>query len=247
VRGLAIPAHAKLNLDLAVLGIRPDGFHEIKSTFQAVSLHDLLLIEPAGRTTLEGGAPDDLVLRAHRALETAAGRSLPARYRLIKRIPAGAGLGGGSSDAAAALRGLCRLHGLHADLTPIAAAIGADVAFFLAGGAAVATGRGETVRPTAARDAWYSIAWPGFSLATPAVYRAWDEVGGAGVNHLARAAAAVEPKLAEFKRMLGEGWLMTGSGSAFFRAWPSRQEAEQAVHALGCWTVVASPVGPWSR
>src|SRR2546423_12681590 len=98
-RALALPAHAKLNLELAVLGVRPDGYHELRTRFQAISLHDLLLVEPAAATSLEGGSGhDDLVLRAQRALERAAGRPLPARFRLWKRIPAGAGLAGGSAD-----------------------------------------------------------------------------------------------------------------------------------------------------
>lgn len=245
VRALAVPAHAKLNLDLAILGLRADGYHDIRSRFQAISLHDLLLIGPAGRTTLVGGPPDDLVLRAQRALETDAGRPLPARFHLFKRIPPGAGLGGGSSDAAAALRGLSRLYGLHLDLAPIAAKLGADVPFFLAGGTAVATGRGERLIPTAMEAGWYAIAWPGFSIATPAVYHAWDEVGGEGENELTRAAAALEPRLAEFGCMLGEGWRMTGSGSAFFRPCRSRAEAERLLLPLACWTTVASSVGPW--
>jgi 4-diphosphocytidyl-2-C-methyl-D-erythritol kinase len=240
-----VPAHAKLNLDLAVLGVRPDGYHNIRSRFQAISLHDLLLIEPACRTTLIGGDPDDLVLRAQRALEAGVGRPLPARFTLFKRVPRGAGLGGGSSDAAAALRGLSRLYGLGGDLAPIAAVLGADVPFFLAGGAAVATGRGEQLVPTATDAACYAVAWPGFSIATPAVYRTWDEVGGDGENQLARAATALEPRLADFGCMLGEGWRMTGSGSAFFRPCRSRGEAQQLVRSLTCWTTIAWPVGPW--
>jgi 4-diphosphocytidyl-2-C-methyl-D-erythritol kinase len=242
---LALPAHAKLNLDLVVLGLRPDGYHDLRTRFQAISLHDLLLIEPADATSLEGGLPDDLVLRAQRALERAAGRPLPARLRLVKRIPAGAGLAGGSADAAAALRGLARLHGLDLDLAPVAAELGADVPFLLSGGAAVAQGRGERLAPAATDTGWYAIAWPGFPLSTPAVFRRWDEVGGDGENALTRAAFDVEPKLAEFASMLGEGWRMTGSGSAFFRPVPASQDAEAAIARLDCWTAVARPVGAW--
>lgn len=242
---LVLAAHAKLNLDLAVAGLLPDGYHEVRTHLQAISLHDLLTVEAARTTSLEGGYEDDLVLRAQRALEAAAGRPLPARFQLRKRIPAGAGLGGGSADAAAALRGLARLHGLDCDLAPIAAGLGADVPFLLAGGAAVATGRGDRLAPVEVARGWFALAWPGLALATAAVYRAWDSVGGDGANHLARAAAAVEPKLPEFAAMLGEGWRMTGSGSGFFRPCPTRAEAERTVAGLGCWTAVARPVQAW--
>jgi 4-diphosphocytidyl-2-C-methyl-D-erythritol kinase len=245
VWALALPAHAKLNLDLAVLGLRPDGYHELCTKFQAISLHDLLLIEPAAVTSLEGGFPDDLVLRAQRALERAAGQPLPARFRLVKRIPTGAGMAGGSADAAAALRGLALLHGLDLDLAPVAAELGADVPFLLRGGAAVARGRGERLTPAPTGTGWFAIAWPGFSMSTPAVYRRWDEVGGDDENALTRAAFDVEPKLAEFASMLGEGWRMTGSGSAFFRPAGTRPEAEATVARLDCWTAVARPVGAW--
>jgi 4-diphosphocytidyl-2-C-methyl-D-erythritol kinase len=242
-----LPAHAKLNLDLAVLGLRPDGYHELHTRFQAISLHDLLLIERAAGTSLDGGFPDDLVLRAQHALQRAAGRPLPARFRLVKRIPAGAGLAGGSADAAAALRGLARLHGLDLDLAPLAAELGADVPFLVAGGAAVACGRGELLTPAATDTGWYAIAWPGFPMSTPAVFRRWDQVGGDGANELTRAAFDVEPKLAEFASMLGEGWRMTGSGSSFFRPAATRAAAEAAAARLDCWTAVASPVAVWGR
>ncbi len=243
---LVVPAHAKLNLDLAVLGLRPDGYHEVRTRLQAVSLHDLLAIEPAAATTLEGGTgDDDLVLRAQRALEAAACRSLPARFRLVKRIPEGAGLGGGSADAAAALRGLRRLYALDCDLAPVAAGLGADVPFLLAGGAAVATGRGELLTPAPVAGGWFALAWPGLAVPTPAVYRTWDVVGGEGANQLTRAAVAVRPEVGEFAGMLGQGWRMTGSGAAFFRPCRTRAEAERSVRTLRCWTAVTRPLPAW--
>jgi len=230
-----------------VLGTRPDGFHEIWTRFQAISLHDLLQVEPAPATALIGGSGDDLVLRAQRALEEACQRRLPARLRLVKRIPTGAGLGGGSADAAAALRGLSQLYGLRCDLKQVAASLGADVPFFLVGGGAVATGRGELLAPAPPARGWYALAWPGFPVSTPAVYQMWDQVGGDGKNQLTRAALAVEPRLAEFASMLGAGWRMTGSGSAFFKPCPIREDAERAVETLSCWTAIARPVGPWGE
>jgi 4-diphosphocytidyl-2-C-methyl-D-erythritol kinase len=244
---LALAAHAKLNLNLEVLGARPDGSHEVRTLYQAITLHDLLIAERAEETSLEGGWGEaDLVLKAQRTLAAAAGRPLPARMRLEKRIPAGAGLGGGSSNAAVALRALSRLYGIALDLEPVAAAVGADVPFFLRGGAAYGTGRGERLSAAPIACGWYTIAWPDLSVSTAAVYARWDDVGGAGPNHLARAAYAVEPRLEAFAERLGPGWTLTGSGSAFFRASPTRHEAEIARRGLDCWTAVARPVGAWA-
>ncbi len=203
-------------------------------------------MEPAATTSLEGGRPGDLVLRAQRALEEAVGRPLPARFKLWKRVPAGAGLGGGSSDAAAALRGLARLHQLHSDLTSVAVGLGADVPFFLRGGAALAQGRGERLRPLPVQRQCYAVVWPGFEVSTGSVYAAWDRVGGEGPNQLLRAAAAVEPRIERFAVQLGAGWRMTGSGSAFFRPCSSREEAERALTGLEVpWAAVVRPVQAW--
>ncbi|MEP7106076.1 MAG: 4-(cytidine 5'-diphospho)-2-C-methyl-D-erythritol kinase, partial [Chloroflexota bacterium] len=139
---LALPARAKLNLALAVTGIRPDHTHEIDTLLQGIDLHDLLEAELATATSLEveGDAPegpDNLVLRALAELERQVGRALPTRFRLHKRVPAGAGLGGGSADAATALRLAAAVHRLaEVDLAAVAAAVGADVPFLLCGGAA---------------------------------------------------------------------------------------------------------------
>jgi 4-diphosphocytidyl-2-C-methyl-D-erythritol kinase len=248
---LALAAHAKLNLALSVHGRLPDGRHTVSTVLQAISLHDLLLAQRADVTSLdvEGDAPageENLVLRAHAALEAAAGRPLPARLRLLKRIPAGAGLAGGSSDAAAALRALSRLYDLKLDLHPIASELGADVPFFLRGGSAEASGIGADLRPTAPATGWFAIAWPGYGVDTRRVYEAWDETGGAGPNQLQTAAFQVEPRLKEFSAELGTAWQMTGSGSAFFKAVVSEAEAREAVAGLHCWTAVAHPVPAWA-
>lgn len=247
---LALAAHAKLNLALSVHGRLPDGRHQVSTVLQAVSLHDLLTVERRPSTSLEvaGDAPageDNLVLRAQAALAQAAGRSLPAAFRLRKRIPSGAGLAGGSSDAAAALRALSRLYELDLDLHPIAAGLGADVAFFLRGGAAEAAGFGADLRPATPETGWFAIAWPGYEVATSAVYEAWDRTGGAGPNQLQAAAFQVEPRLGGFAARLGPAWQMTGSGSAFFTRAPDRAEAEAALRDLDCWTAVVAPVPAW--
>jgi 4-diphosphocytidyl-2-C-methyl-D-erythritol kinase len=248
---LALPARAKLNLELEVLGRNEDGFHDIRTTFQAIELQDTLELEPAGRTSFasdgyEIDPSDNSVLKAHRLLEESVGRALPMRLQLHKRIPPGSGLGGASSDAAAALRGLTTIHSLDVDLGKLAREVGADVPFFLHGGRAVAEGRGERLQPLPDEDAWFAIAWPGIELATSAVYRAWDEVRGEGPNHLRRAAEQVEPRLVAFARTLGPAWQMTGSGSAFFLRVASEKEGRQAVERLDCWSTVTRAAGRWA-
>jgi 4-diphosphocytidyl-2C-methyl-D-erythritol kinase len=155
-------------------------------------------------------------------------------------------MGGASSDAAAALRGLAALHNIGADLAKIAAGIGADVPFFLAGGAALAEGRGERLTTLPTEHQWFAIAWPGIELSTAEVYQAWDSVKGHGPNELSAAAAHVEPRVGDFARRLGAGWQMTGSGSAFFVRCEDKQSADAAVARLDCWTTVSHSVGQWA-
>lgn len=230
--------------------------HELRTRMQAIALHDLLVAEPAEKTSLSvtgfdlpAGA-DNTVLRAHAEVESAAGRILPTAYTLHKRIPPGSGLGGASSDAAAAMRALVALHRLKVDLAPPAGRVGADVTFFLTGGAALVEGVGERVTPIAVEASWFAIAWPGVELSTAAVYEAWDRLGPQhqddGANQLRAAAGMVDARVDRFAEHLGEGWRLTGSGSAFFLECPSRGEAETAVEKLDCWTAVTSAVGAWA-
>jgi 4-diphosphocytidyl-2-C-methyl-D-erythritol kinase len=248
---IALPARAKLNLDLDVLGTRDDGFHDIRTTILSIDLHDLLLIEPADETsfTTDGLAlstEDNSVLKAHEAVQHKAERALPTAFHLHKRIPPGSGMGGASSDAAATLRGLKTIYGLDLNLEPIAQLIGADVPYFLSGGHARAEGRGERLTPLPDQDAWFVLAWPDIELSTAAVYRAWDEVKGEGPNHLRRAAEHVDPRLEQFAQRLGRGWRMTGSGSAFFKQSASERDARQTAKTVECWTAVAHSVGRWA-
>jgi len=190
---------AKVNLRLAVLGRRDDGFHDVETVLQTIDWHDELdvdLVDGEGvRFELTGGdAPGDdsnLVVRAARAfLER---RPLPAgrglRLRLDKRLPAGAGLGGGSANAATTLLALeCVLGGLPpSELHELAAALGSDVPFFLLGGAALATGRGETLTPLGdlSDETGLLLVLPPWGLSTADVYGAWRE----GAEHPAEAAA----------------------------------------------------------
>ena len=155
-RRLVLSAAAKINLTLEVLGRRGDGYHEIVTVMQAVDLSDRLVLEAADVLELRSSAADiptdgtNLALRAAVSLREAAGSSCGARITLDKHIPVAAGLGGGSADAAAVLVGLNRLWGLRwpvARLAEVAETLGMDVPFFLRGGAALGTGRGERLEP----------------------------------------------------------------------------------------------------
>lgn len=170
---LVLPAYAKLNLTLEVLGRRSDGYHEVRSVLQTIDLHDTLALEPASTLELHCDRPelqgdDNLVLKAARLLQGLAVASPGARITLRKRIPLAAGLGGGSSDAAAALLGLNRLWGLGlvaGDLAPLAAQLGSDVPFFLQGGTALVEGRGEVVVPLPSPPPrWFLLARPPLAI-----------------------------------------------------------------------------------
>jgi 4-diphosphocytidyl-2-C-methyl-D-erythritol kinase len=182
---LTLRASAKVNLDLRVLGCRPDGYHEVRTVLQTLDLHDTVTIEAArGDFALDGdpaAMPLDrtnLVWRAAQALWRAAGRRgapRDARVRVVKRIPARAGLGGGSSDAAAALVGLSRLWRMSpslSDLVPVAVTLGADVPFFLLGGTALGVGRGEQLYPLIDLPRRHVVlVLPDFGVATADAYR----------------------------------------------------------------------------
>ncbi len=151
-------APAKINWTLEVLGLRDDGYHDVRTVMQAVDLCDEVSAGQAGSLTiahsLDPYAPDDenLVMRAARALAAASEREAEATISVTKRVPAAAGLGGGSSDAAATLRALDRLWATEATderILDVAAGLGSDVPFFLHGGTALAEGRGERIAPLA--------------------------------------------------------------------------------------------------
>ena len=156
---LTVRAHAKVNLDLRVLGVRADGYHELRTVFQTIELHDTLTCaEQPGPFTLKCRTPgvpldaDNLVWKAAAALWTALGRGGGIRDVVVhidKKIPVQAGLGGGSADASAALMALGRLWGGAplSLLREVGASIGADVPFFLSGGTALGLGRGEEIYP----------------------------------------------------------------------------------------------------
>ncbi len=177
-----LEAHAKVNLTLEVLGRRDDGYHDIASIMQTVELHDAVTLEVSEGLSLECSDPalandGNLVLVAARALREAAGIDAGAAITLEKRIPVSAGLGGGSSNAAAALLGLNRLWDLGLEvpaLEEVAAGVGSDVPFFLTGGTALVQGRGEHVVPLPrAKIDWMVVLAPEIDVPgkTAALYR----------------------------------------------------------------------------
>ena len=198
-------AFAKVNYALEVRGLRDDGYHEISSVFQSVSLADKLEIERSGGGFELIFAPDKVevgpleentVYKAWALLWEASGHELPARIRLHKKIPAGAGLGGGSADAAAVLVGMNELFDLGLeieDLRRLGASIGADVPFCLSGGTALGEGVGDVLTPLPAPPAHYLLlAKPDRSADTGGIYRAHHRRGVPG-------GASAEPVVAALR------------------------------------------------
>ena len=209
LQAVRVHAPAKINLTLRVLAIRPDGYHELRTTFQSLALHDTLICTPGGRTfTIVSNDPDcpadesNLVWKAAERLWRAAGRrgALPSTtVQIVKRVPVQAGLGGGSSDAASALRALRTLWRLPvADdaLEAIGRGLGADVAFFLEGGTALGVERGDLLFPLMdAAPAWVVLVRPDFGVSTRDAYGWWDEAWRARQHADPGAAAATRRRL----------------------------------------------------
>ncbi len=245
---MRLAAHAKVNLTLEVLGTRPDGYHELRSVVTTIPLHDdvELLDAAAGEMTveMEGDgveAPrvpceENLAVRAARVLAAAAGVSRGVRIRIVKHIPAGAGLGGGSADAAAVLNGLNEMWGLELPkerLCEIGAEVGSDVPALVLGGVVLMEGRGERVTPLVQRagrplsqsvgpfEDRFVLRIPPINASTARVYAEFraDDCGKFR-NDLQPAACRVYPAIAEtIAEMEAEGLeyvQMTGSGSAVF-------------------------------
>jgi len=265
--GVLARAPAKINLLLRVGGRRPDGYHEVASLMARVDVADTLTVAPAERTVvdcpgLEGG--DTLVTRALQAFVDAVEPGVaPDGFHavVVKRIPAGAGLGGGSSDAAAALRAANRLCGdplSVAELSELAATIGSDVPFFLGPPSAIAVGRGEQVVPgPALPPVGVVLAFPGRPLATRDVYDAYQpavvdvsaaadaipsrvgslvELADLVANDLAPVAEELEPACRALRLALtargAAAACVTGSGSAVFGLFSDLAAASDAAAGL---------------
>jgi 4-diphosphocytidyl-2-C-methyl-D-erythritol kinase len=273
MKSVRVPAYAKVNLRLDVLGRRADGYHELRTIFQAVSLHDTLVLEVrrepgidlciAGNSQLaaEPGA-DNLVYRALDQLSRAIEFPHGVRATLTKRIPVGRGLGGGSSDAAAALVALLRLSGkrIAAErLLSIASSLGADVPFFLHGGRALGIGRGDEIYPLPDEKRREVVVVSPRDIAVPTknAYQwlsaeltkaedptklmrfcalCWSPQGGALSNDFEVAVFPRYPRLAEIKgELLRQGAAeasLAGSGSAVFGVYQHPAKARRAARAF---------------
>lgn len=269
---LRVFAPAKINLHLHVGPPRADGRHPLQSLALFADVGDVLEVEPAESLSLQvlgpfaatlASEPDNLVLRAARALAEAAGRpSLGARLLLHKHLPVASGIGGGSADAAAALRGLTHLWGIEtreAELERLAGALGADVPVCVRAQAAFMAGAGEITTAVAVPDLWAVLVNPGVPLSTEAVYRRFDDLalGGAFMeepaptavpdllayasarrNDLEAPARALSPEVAACLELLAsreEAKLarMSGSGSTCFALCHSAEAAQSLAERLG--------------
>ena len=247
---ITVEAPAKVNLTLEVLGRRPDGYHEIASVMQTIDLCDTLVLEPAESVTLECDraelqSPDNLALRAAIMLRKETGCRMGAHIRLQKRIPVAAGLGGGSSDAAATLAGLSRLWelGLPTErLEDMAARLGSDVPFFLHGGTAMVHGRGEHVRRLPPADIrWMVVLAPRIDVSNKTA-RVYQEVEEASFTR-----GALTRKLEA--RIRGGGdvppqFLFNALESAAYSVFPGLEQYRETFHSLGAREIHLAGSGP---
>lgn len=258
---LTLKAHAKVNLGLSVLGRRPDGFHEVDTLLARVALHDTLTLMPAERgvklvvSGADLGIPpeENLAYRAAERYLNAAGETRGVDIRLTKRVPAAAGLGGGSSDAGAVLRGLARLYPADVDLLGLAEKLGSDVPFFAADlSAARATGRGEVLMAAEVPELHLVLVHPGVGVSAETAYANLRVVTpplevAVLLERLARGEAAtfnaLEPGVTRLEPAVGEvltalrqtpltGVLMSGSGSCCFGLARTQQEARLVAATL---------------
>ncbi len=289
-RGMTVLAPAKLNLFLRVVARRPDGYHEIESVMAAINIYDTLtfeetssegveltVVDASPRSAVPGlrseapAGPTNLVVRAAMLLKEYAGCRRGAKIFLIKRIPSSAGLGGGSSDCAAALGALNRLWKLdlpQSQLLELAGRLGSDVPFFLGKSPlALCTGRGETIEPfRVSAGLHFVVAKPATGLSTPAVYRACQPdatnqnatlflqaIRSGGICRTARRlhnglqgpaetlSSDVRRLRSLFEQESVVGHQMSGSGSSYFGVCRSHR------HAMGIASRLRSAGVPWVK
>jgi len=261
---MRLRAFAKINLGLRILGKRPDGFHELRTIFQAIDWFDEIHMEPSSHfefAATEGPQDEtNLVVRAVRMFESVFGRPADVSIRLVKNVPSGAGLGGGSADAAVTFLGLSHMYKLEigADAEEHARmmrALGSDVFFFMFGGRALGAGRGDEIEMLEDQtDYWLVLVHPGFSIATADAY-SWLTLPGksnniegfrmqmspgsepAEGNDFEAAVFARYPALEKLRDdLLSSGAFraaLSGSGSVVFGQYRSESEAAKAASDLG--------------
>ena len=252
------PAPAKLNLFLHVIGQRPDGYHELQTLFQLLDWGDEVSIEPLvepvitrPRASYAVREADDLVVRAARLLQAETSCRQGARIEVKKRIPAGAGLGGGSSDAATVLVVLNRLWGCGLNVNELASIgirLGADVPVFVRGHSALALGLGDELQSVDLGARYYLLVFPGFSISTGDVFTHPDlprksskislaeALTGAGINDCEPVVQKQFPELKHLLRDLKQWGVprMTGTGSTLFISMPDEKTAKRTAQAMKC-------------
>jgi len=267
---LTLPAFAKINLDLRVFGKRADGYHDLETIFQTISLHDTLAMSSTNEPHIVLSSDDrtlstnqdNLVIKAAKLLQSRSGSRQGVTIRLHKRIPTQAGLGGGSSDAAATMLGLSQLWELElsqGDLVEIGSRLGADVPFFLAGGTACATGIGDQIETLADIPPKHLlIVKPNANISTADAYQALDERALTShyskfmlsaseankvfdrfanlINDFEAVAFDLEPEIRRAKAALlkagASAALLAGSGSAVFGIFDSEDAQRRAIQAI---------------
>ncbi len=247
---ISVEAHAKVNLSLELLGKRADGFHEIVTVMQSIDLKDELEVADAADLSLDCDVAglqgeENLVMCAARRLQSVAGVSVGARIRLKKGIPVASGLGGASADAALTLIALARLWGLdraRIGLSEIAVGLGSDVPFFLSGGTALASGRGERLEKLpSAPDRWLVLLVPPHVLEskTAGMYRRVRPEHWSSGDRTRRLAAALRAGLGLDESLLGNSFEAVAD-----QAFPSLACHREAMLAAGASRVHLSGAGP---
>jgi len=258
---LTLPAPAKLNLMLHIVGQRPDGYHNLQTLFQILDFGDTLSLEnqpgldiTLNCSTTELTTPDNLVIKAARALQASSNTDQGARLYLDKRLPLGGGVGGGSSDCATALLGLNRLWSLNFSLnqlTQIGRSLGADVPLFVRGQSAWAEGIGDRLTPVNLPEHWFVVVHPGIHVSTAELFRhpqltrhtpvstIRSALGGAGRNDFEHVARALYPEidhafgqLAQFRTAHSGPVRLSGSGACIFLKTESDMTAQHILNRI---------------
>ncbi|SHK34685.1 4-(cytidine 5'-diphospho)-2-C-methyl-D-erythritol kinase [Desulforamulus aeronauticus] len=249
--GLTIKAHGKINLTLDVLSRRPDGYHDVEMIMQSIALHDTLRIEDQEEEIMltAAGQPvsideDNLIIKAARLLQQQTGTQRGAKIHLQKEIPVAAGLAGGSTDAAATLRGLNELWQLglsRKQLMELGVRLGADVPFCLLGGTAIARGIGEELTPLpAAPNFGVVLVKPAFGVSTAAVYRGLNV---ASLRQHPRTNSMVDAlRFGQLSAVADE--LGNVLESVTLGLYPELQEIKETLTEVGCQGVLMSGSGP---